>query len=581
MRSQNPSLSRLCAACRAPAALAAIACALVACGGDDGPAAAPAGGGAVALTLEGTAATGAAIAAGTVDVRCDAGGGSTTTQADGRYSVQIVEGRLPCLLRVTAADGTRLHSVATGSGSSATANITPISELVVARLAGRAPAGYFDNFAAGSAIGAQQVDDAVAAVSATLAAAGIDLAAAGNPVTGTLVAAHGETSGNALDQAVDMLTATIAAGNSSLAALSDSVANASPQAAAGTLSGVPSLPAELLLKPAAPNCAALRSGRYRFIGVSPTDAGDEPDTEVITVDAAALTYSALDGPGTLSANGTCRYGGDNDDLVVSQAGVMVVRFEEGDVGSGQFRMGLLMPEQSHTLGELAGTWNSLNIERDGNSYSVQGLAITFNATGALTALTECATPTACTALSMTELPALQVTADANGALRYRNTTDNDGGVIYLYRAGGGELMLVAIPDTGGIIMATKARTNTIPAVGTVSDSWNLSANGQLRAGAPFGDSSNTIATPGDANGRYTRTAVLNFATGVTRIETLEANKPMGGFTHRLAETVTASDGSTSVTSEWVALNMRGMGVVPVVFPANNQFLLSVTKPPAQ
>jgi len=73
------------------------------------------------------AATGAAIGGKTVEAKCSAGTGSATSNADGSYSISVTSGSLPCVLKVAPASGPALYSVATGSGSSAVANISPVT----------------------------------------------------------------------------------------------------------------------------------------------------------------------------------------------------------------------------------------------------------------------------------------------------------------------------------------------------------------------------------------------------------------------------------------------------------------------
>jgi uncharacterized delta-60 repeat protein len=127
--------------------LAIVMCslALVACGGGGGGA--PAAPATTTLTLTGTAATGLAIAGATVTAKCKVGTGTTTTLADGSYTLLVTDGQLPCVLEVTnPANSTKLHSVATGSGNSATANITPLTEMTTARVLGSEPNVFFAAF---------------------------------------------------------------------------------------------------------------------------------------------------------------------------------------------------------------------------------------------------------------------------------------------------------------------------------------------------------------------------------------------------------------------------------------------------
>ena len=117
--------------------IASISIVLAGCDGGGGGGTNPP----VSLSLTGVAATGLAIPSANVSVKCQTGTGSATTTASGSYSVAISGGVLPCMLEViNPADNTKIHSVATGSGTSAVANLTPITELVAARLLRQDPA---------------------------------------------------------------------------------------------------------------------------------------------------------------------------------------------------------------------------------------------------------------------------------------------------------------------------------------------------------------------------------------------------------------------------------------------------------
>jgi hypothetical protein len=93
------------------------------------------------------------------------------------HAINVTGGVLPCVLKISPATGPALYSVATGSGSSATANISPVTQLVVASLTGGDPAAYFTGFDATAAAGVTDagVTAAVTAVKTTLLAAGVDL----------------------------------------------------------------------------------------------------------------------------------------------------------------------------------------------------------------------------------------------------------------------------------------------------------------------------------------------------------------------------------------------------------------------
>ena len=124
------------------------------------------------LTLSGTAATGKAIAGAVISVKCQTGTGTTASTADGTYSLIIAGGKLPCMLQLTnPANSSKLHTLAVGTGSSAIANITPLTEMVTARVFGNEPAVFFATFyatAAASAITIAILDAAQADVVAVL-----------------------------------------------------------------------------------------------------------------------------------------------------------------------------------------------------------------------------------------------------------------------------------------------------------------------------------------------------------------------------------------------------------------------------
>ncbi|MCF8167199.1 MAG: PKD domain-containing protein [Rhodoferax sp.] len=99
------------------------------------------------LTISGTAATGLAISGATLTGKCKVGTGTATTLANGTFTLVITDGQLPCVLQVTnPADGTKLHSLAVGTGDTAIANITPLTNMTAARVLGTEPNVFFAAF---------------------------------------------------------------------------------------------------------------------------------------------------------------------------------------------------------------------------------------------------------------------------------------------------------------------------------------------------------------------------------------------------------------------------------------------------
>lgn len=191
------------------AGLAAALClALAACGGGgDGSET----DGATKLTLQGTVASGRAVAAAEVQARCQGGNGSVRAAADGRFQLQIAGGALPCVLRATdPRDQSRWHSVSSsGPASSATANITPATDMLLARLAGQEPAAYFDRFDPAQAVSRLSAAALAAAEQELrqILSAAFDISTLEHLVTRPLMAATAAnpSGGDAHDQWLDQL----------------------------------------------------------------------------------------------------------------------------------------------------------------------------------------------------------------------------------------------------------------------------------------------------------------------------------------------------------------------------------------
>ena len=565
-----------------PAAIAAFTtvalAALAACSDPPDPAATtPTPPAAAALSISGTAATGAALAARSVDAKCRSGTATATTAADGNYSMSITSGTLPCAMRVTLADGSALHSLATGTGSTARANLTPASQLVLARLSGGDPAALYAGFGATAAAALDNiaVQAAATAVVQVLRDAGVDFSTVGDLFTAPLVAANGSTVGNAFDQALDLLRTRLAASNTTLAALAATVARSSPAAPATALSGTPSLPAAQQLQPAAATCAALRSGRYRGVVAMPSLNG-QFETGVSTLNAGTLTFSGGNGSTVITpvAGVPCRFSVANDgsQIVVSQAGVLVISQPE----NGALRTAVAFPEQAITLAELAGEWNNLGVESNAGATTLVSATVTVSATGAITSGQYCDNLRTCLPAPIGHGQAFRV--HANGGFELYNTSNSGIDRVFAYRSGGGELMTVSLALDGSYSFSTRKRVSTLPALpAAANNTWGVTAN-NLGINNGFSDSSNTVIAVDTARNGFVRTNIINFSTGVTRPETFTINNPRDGFNTRRAETVTASDGSTSTVSEFVALGLRGAGLTAVALPVGNQFNVSVVKP---
>jgi hypothetical protein len=563
---------------------------LTACGGGGGSA--PIAPTATTTTLSGTAATGAAMANATVSISCASGSGTTTTAANGSYSKDLTSITLPCALKAVSSDGTTvLYSVATVTTSSTqVANITPLTQLLVASLAGTDPAAFFTNFNASTAssVTENSVSAAQAAVLTTLSNAGLDASSLPDLLTGTLVAATSTTSGNAYDIVLDTLKNQLANSGTTLATLTTAVAAASPAATTTTTTtNVASLPAALLLKTADSNCAALRSGDYWAI--TPTMGGTIASQFTSgSYNAGTKTATNLAGASTVfSGNGACRYlAGDGvSNILVSQAGVVVARYLDDNSVP---RLGFAIPKQTIALSELAGTWNGLGFERTdaGTGYAGNSFTATIGSTGVVSDVTSCngaSTSSICSAMTTATI---NISSNSAGGFDIVGTAVDEVWTdrIFAYRAGSGDLMLVQVAGDGSVSTWTKKRTLSLPAVGTVqSGSWSVRTLSTLVANALGISYNDTVTAVNSDAGSFTRS--VNLANGTADYsETFLLNTPRAGYNFRAAGTTTSTYDSRTVNiRERTSLGLRGMGVsvqsVPVQTGITSAgFQMSVDQP---
>lgn len=192
-----------------------IATLLSSCGGSSGSAT-------PTVTLSGTAATGAAIVSGTVTLKCVSGTSSTAvTGSDGSFTIDIGSVTLPCIGRVdykdVAGSEQKLHTFISAGG---VADITPITELLVANLSGGTAVDAFDKFDATKIklITATKFTAAIAVVKSyfakTLGLAVTDFP--DDPVSVKFTAKSGATTGDKVDALLDALAAKLKASGKKL-----------------------------------------------------------------------------------------------------------------------------------------------------------------------------------------------------------------------------------------------------------------------------------------------------------------------------------------------------------------------------
>lgn len=234
---------------------------LAACGGGGGS-----GGAASTLILEGTAATGAAMAGAAVQARCKSGSAATTSETDGSFRIELSPGSsLPCILQaVDPLTRLELHSLAESGASRA--NITPVTELVASHVLGTTPSAVFANFHADAQarVSSAALSESVKTVQAATAALGKDADLSEVDVMkGRLQAATDTSAGDAADRKIDALMATLAAADRRISDLSTALKSATVGNAGAQILGAVGDAAQSLA-----SCPYARSGDVWVFGAA-------------------------------------------------------------------------------------------------------------------------------------------------------------------------------------------------------------------------------------------------------------------------------------------------------------------------
>lgn len=555
---------------QAPAFLALLA--LAACGGGGGGS----GGGAAAplatnVSLSGTAATGAAIAGGTVEVKCAGGNtASTTTSSTGGYSVTVTAAALPCVVRVTS-NGATLHSVIeTGAALPAVANVTPLTELLTSQIAGATASSFFNTFDAAAQARLTPAAVTTATTNVATALAGVIDISGDDLLRGSLVPAVDGSGGNLADQKLDALALALTEAGSSVAAVAQALVS-SPGAPPPILASVPL---------AASSCPALRSGRY--VGVYAADP--QVTGSIMVLDARTLVATA-ERPSTIgtvtftAAPGEpCRFSGVGEagmtqDLLVSKSGLAVSRVQ----GGGALRTGLavLLPAQTISLADLAGTWNSVSYERS----AFDGLVYPENGTFTLSASGDATADESFDGLVSTGLgdPGLSfVTNSAGGFNVAAFGVVIDSERFFAFRAPDGNLTLVGTGgDSDENLAVARREENVVPrAVGVVLNFWDVSVRATTEPVVGFSDTivaTDTTSTPKTE----TRVRASN-----NRVDMRSFNTPRQGLRYRAPGSCTTGVGGPATPCFGaVSIDGQGTGLSAAAGVGPNSFFsLSVIKP---
>lgn len=546
------------------------------------------------ITISGTAATGAAMANATVNAKCAVGSGNATTGSDGKYSVTMNAASLPCALNASDKAGNTFHSLVAGTGNSGslTANLSPLTELVVAKVASDTPANLFANFdaAAQATLTNAAVNSAIASLAITLKGT-VDLTDV-DPIKDTLIV------GNSLDQKIDALQAALFAAQTSLGNLASAI----------VASGDTPASVQTILKSAATSCPGLRSGTY--VAISPVDNSSvAPAARMVNVDAPTLkltfTAGTVTKSYTMKDDGGCAYslpddGDSSSKILVSKSGLAVMR----DTGStGTTRAGktwvsnIFIPAQEIPLTNLAGQWNFVEHFRDPVNV-VPGFVpsygpMTVDATGAITAAgTSCDYMSACPPSGLvTRITACPPSSPClpSGLVGRVFGVDQSGGFdiggsgptepasrAFAFKTADGHLSMFLLYSTGrGMVVLSKQESLALPAVGTVSNIWEFVSNSAGTATA-LSEQSITVTAVDAVAGSFTRTRASD-----NRLDSFKINEPQIGLRSRAVNSCTSTiNGQAIACDGTIIMNLPGTGVGFYLGTSlvNNYFGIFVDKP---
>ncbi len=577
------------------------AAALAACGG--GGSTADSGGSTTtpSLLMSGTAATGLALANANVEIKCATGSGTATTIADGTYSASITGGALPCMLEVTGTvNGTAvtLHSVseagtASGANTSAVANVTPLTEMIIAQLTGSLPSEAFAGFsqATSTQITTTALGNATTAVVTALKdSANIDLGAI-DPFKAQLVAATSTapTQGNQYDQLLDTLKTKVP--TEALPQVVNQIATASQtsgDSAPITLTDVMTS----VSKGSLANCPTAVSGKYRTIdywGRTRVREFDFANMRVNRADTGAQLFTI-----TADANQACHFSaagspdGDNIEMDFAMGPHGAGTYQLRNLTTAKSNVGYIFPVQAHPLSAITSTWNFQQSGYRPDDGLVQEFGkITFNS-DASTVVCDHNPQNAWTCETDTDVT-LTVAANADGGFSIKEG-EVTAARLFGYRAPNGTLTLFGTTNPDGlkndettqveetVIVAAKLAPLTLPAVSSDANKYWETQLTRINSvnSTSFDMDANTVTAVDSAAGTYSRVR-----TSDGRPDTLKINNPVTGLRHRDATTWNKPNAGTVNISATNQMPLPGLSMTITVNhnPVGTHFYtISVARP---
>ena len=517
-------------------------------GGGGGGGVGASGGASVTSMISGIGATGAAIAGGTVTAKCVAGTITpTTTDSNGNYVLTLSNATLPCMVQITV-PGTGQNYYSIVENGATTANVTPLTHLISDSLFGASSTTVWANFTTTYAqmITVANIATAQTKIQTALTSMGIDITQF-DALKSSFTPATSSTSGSALDQKLDQLSSTLTAANTSLSTLSTAITSANTATVAAATASTLG-PASTQLG----SCPYVRGGNYwtfLYNGSTQSEWTINLSSMTASVYGSVTSYTVSQ----LSSGGSvipCAFtitipasGGNLASVITAYFSKSSIFAWKQAFSNNTYLFGLGVPVQSTESlksSHYAGTYPMLGYATYGVSpnyfQSSMPMQMAIDASGNITTAS-CAlsngTPT-CGSLTAggssklncgTPNQGMVTCTDGTTTVKTFAITTQQQPTIFMLMSG-----TISGLSYSALIIGTKSRTVTLPAVG---DTQNSSTSWYLARVAQANPNSSWFFVTGDTTtgAGTTVTSVDTTSTSYTAADglTFYGNTPANGF----------------------------------------------------
>lgn len=260
----------------------------------------------------------------------------------------------------------------------------------------------------------------------------------------------------------------------------------------------------------------------------------------------------------VTSDGDCQFsldeGGAISKVMVSSSGMLVVHSQSKTLATDR-SLTFGLPEQTLPVSEFAGTWNVASWDPNSGiatpGYVAQSQEVALDATGQVTAFSECLGLAACS-VGAGPFPRFTANATSGGFDMIENGANN--GRVFMFKTLGGRAAFVFLSTDGQFFIASRKQSlGALPAEGTVSNFRQVTWNGNRTIAALSEDS--TTVTAIDATAKTTTRLLASN----NRVDMLSYDSPRDGLRYRAPNSCTI-DSAANNCSEVVQLPLQGMGI---------------------